>query len=91
MPDPSKPCGRATPETASCVFQGRPAAVFYPFRYTMQYAYDSFRFVPWEVLIGNHKAWYLHSLTFSSQLRNVRVAALHAYLMEWIDRWMDGS
>jgi hypothetical protein len=31
MPYPSMPCGRATPETALQLVQGRSAAVFYPF------------------------------------------------------------
>jgi hypothetical protein len=44
MPDPSRPCGRATPDTAVSGVahpQGRrPAAVFYPFEHPMPYAHD---------------------------------------------------
>jgi hypothetical protein len=44
MPDPSTPCGRATPETALWPLQGWPvrgqtAAVFYPFGHPTSYTY----------------------------------------------------
>jgi hypothetical protein len=40
MPDPSMPCGRATPGTALWPLQGgQPAAVFYPFGHPTPYAY----------------------------------------------------
>jgi hypothetical protein len=41
MPDPSMPCGRATPEKAisgvARLLGGRPAAVFYPFGHPAPY------------------------------------------------------